>query len=141
MELKWTLKAYTTVSISNIKGKKNIYYTLHSWNMVSHFTSRLYFYESNSTLTRVISIISLFPYRCPRGIVTSLNASPSVMASKKLGGVDQATLRQSLSNHNSLATPSDYLADAELWVWSEQLDSMEALQLDIANSDLQVQYI
>ena len=61
-----------------------------------------------------------------------------MVASKLLGGVDQATLRQSLSSQGGLGAPAEYLADAEVWTLSNQLRDMEALQLDIANSDLQV---
>ena len=68
----------------------------------------------------------------------SQHASPSVMASKLLGGVDQATLRQSLSTHKNVSTPTEYLADAEVWVFSKPLRDMEGLQQDIINSDLQV---
>ncbi len=68
----------------------------------------------------------------------SQHASPSVMAIKLLGGVDQATLRQSLSSHRNITTPTEYLADAEIWTYSTQLRDMEGLQQDIINSDIQV---
>ena len=68
----------------------------------------------------------------------SQHASPSVMASKLLGGVDQATLRQSLSSLKSMTTPTEYLSDAEVWTFSSQLRDIEGLQQDIINSDIQV---
>ena len=77
--------------------------------------------------------------RSPSNIVTSQNASPRVIASKLLGGVDQATLRQSLTDHSNPTTPTEYLTDAEVQVFSDQLKEMEALQLLIVTSDLQVQ--
>lgn len=60
------------------------------------------------------------------------------MASKLLGGVDQASLRQSLSSRDNLAMSTDYLSDAEVWTFSNQLRDMEGLQLDIVSSDIQV---
>ncbi len=70
--------------------------------------------------------------------MTSSNASPRVIASKLLGGVDQATLRQSLSSHSNLTAPTDYLSDAEVWLFSDQLRQLESLQMDIFVSDIQV---
>lgn len=77
-------------------------------------------------------------FRCPSGVVASRNASPTVIASKLLGGVDQATLRQSLSSRDNLATPTDYLSDVEVCLFSGQIYDMEALQLEITSSDMQV---
>lgn len=60
------------------------------------------------------------------------------MASKVLGGVDQTTLRQSLSNRANQTTASEYLSDAEVWTFTNQVRDMEGLQLDIISSDIQV---
>ena len=45
--------------------------------------------------------VPVFP-RCPQGVRPSLQASPSVVGRKRLGGVDQATLRQSLSKRREV---------------------------------------
>lgn len=82
-------------------------------------------------------IVNLMRERTPSGIVTSQHASPSIVASKLLGGVDQAALRQSLSSRGDQTTPTEYLSDAEVWTFSKQLRDMEGLQLDIVNSDIQ----
>ena len=70
--------------------------------------------------------------------MTSHTASPSIIASKLLGGVDQAALRQSLSSRGSQTTPTEYLSDSEVWTFSSQVRDMEGLQLDIVTSDIQV---
>lgn len=74
-------------------------------------------------------------------MATNLQASPSIIARKLLGGVDQATLRQTLSSHGSsnMASSSEYLSDLEVWAMTDPLHNVESLQLDMANSeDIQV---
>ena len=58
------------------------------------------------------------------------------MSQRLLGGVDQATLRQSLSRHGNEATV--YLQDSELWRTGDTLRRLESLQLDIVSTDVQV---
>ena len=58
------------------------------------------------------------------------------MSQRLLGGVDQATLRQSLSRHGNEATV--YLQDSELWRTGDTLTRLESLQLDIVSTDVQV---
>ena len=65
----------------------------------------------------------------------NVHASPSVMAKKLLGGVDQAILRQTLSSHGNMATSSEYLSDSEVWVLTDQIRTIEGLQIDMACSD------
>jgi serine/threonine protein kinase len=72
--------------------------------------------------------------RCPSGIQTSKEASPRVVTSKLLGGVDQASLRLSLTSQAKMKE-TDYLTDTELWVMSEQTRQLESIQLDIVCCD------
>jgi len=76
----------------------------------------------------------MYTIRCPAGVQTHRDASPRVMSQRMLGGVDQATLRQSLSGHDD----SLYLQDSELWRVSDALRQLESLQLDIVSTDIQV---
>lgn len=76
----------------------------------------------------------MYTIRCPAGVQTRRDASPRVMSQRMLGGVDQATLRQSLSGHDDTL----YLQDSELWRVSDALRRLESLQLDIVSTDIQV---
>ena len=76
--------------------------------------------------------------RCPIEITPSMEASPKVMANKLLGGVDQATLRQSLSRLGDQNPVTEYLSDSDVWLFTETVKHLEALQLDMITSDLQV---
>ena len=52
-----------------------------------------------------------------------------------MGAVDLATLRQSITRSGA---QEEYLMDSEVWVWNTTLASLEALQLEIVASDIQV---
>ena len=54
-------------------------------------------YNHENSLTKAEDVSLLF-CRCPSGIQTSKEASPRVVTSKILGGVDQASLRLSLTS-------------------------------------------
>lgn len=98
---------------------------------------------SSSSRLSPDEIVTFMRNRTPSSIVTAQNASPSIMANKLLGGVDQAALRQSLSAHrttgNLQATTAspEYLSDPEVWTFSRKLRDMEGLQMDIVVSDIQ----
>jgi serine/threonine protein kinase len=72
--------------------------------------------------------------RCPTSVHPNKEASPRVVTSKLLGGVDQASLRLSITS-NSKTKESDYLTDSELWVMSDETIQLESLQLDIVCCD------
>lgn len=76
---------------------------------------------------------------CPRDASPSAHAQPKALSGKQLGGVDQATLRQSLSRHGDSQNPVvDYLNDSELWVFTDTVRQLEAIQLSIVKNDIQV---
>ena len=52
-----------------------------------------------------------------------------------MGAVDLATLRQSITRSGA---QEEYLTDSEVWAWNPTLSSLEALQLEIVESDIQV---
>ena len=79
---------------------------------------------------------------CPRDASPSAHAQPKALSGKQLGGVDQATLRQSLSRHGDSQNPMvDYLNDSELWTFTDTVRQLEAMQLSIVKNDIQVKYI
>ena len=72
-------------------------------------------------------------------MVPNVHASPSIVAQKLTGGVDQAILRQVISSHGNLGTSSEYLSDSQVWVLTEELGRVENLQIDMAAAeDIQV---
>ncbi|XP_019864502.1 PREDICTED: uncharacterized protein LOC100641450 isoform X1 [Amphimedon queenslandica] len=73
--------------------------------------------------------------RCPSAIRMSRDASPLLVGSKLLGGVDRVVLRESLSgaNKEDIAFPED----SEIWQWSLQIEHLESLQLRISGGDAQ----
>ena len=76
---------------------------------------------------------------CPRDASPSAHAQPKALSGKQLGGVDQATLRQSLSRHGDSQNPVvDYLNDSELWMFMDTMRQLEAMQLSIIKNDIQV---
>ena len=52
-----------------------------------------------------------------------------------MGAVDLASLRQSITRSGA---QEEYLTDSEVWGWSPTLASLEALQLEIVEGDIQV---
>ena len=69
-------------------------------------------------------------YRCPSGVSQSKKPNPRVQATKALGGVDQASLRSTLSSSEDPV----YLTDSELWIFSETLYRLEETQLSVLES-------
>ena len=77
---------------------------------------------------------------CPRDASPSAHAQPKALSGKQLGGVDQATLRQSLSRQGDSQNPLvEYLNDSELWVFNDTIRHLEAMQLSIVKHDIQVE--
>ncbi|XP_065912428.1 uncharacterized protein [Dysidea avara] len=71
--------------------------------------------------------------RCPNlGDALLHQPHPQVVAHKLLGGVDQATLRQSLSRGES----HQYATDGEVWVWSDEVLQLESCQEELVASDV-----
>ena len=69
----------------------------------------------------------------------SVHPKPKALSGKQLGGVDQASLRQSISRHgNSANAVMDYLSDSELWAFTDTVRKLEALQLSIVKNDATV---
>lgn len=75
-------------------------------------------------------------YRCPGCVNPANSATPQVLASQILGGVDQATLRSTLTCVND---DHGYPLDSEVWVYSNNLFQLEAAQVSILKAtDIQV---
>ena len=72
--------------------------------------------------------------RCPSSVQVYKAANPHVVECKLMGAVDLASLRQSITRSGA---QEEYLTDNEVWVWSPTLASLEALQLEIAETDIQ----
>ncbi len=82
-------------------------------------------------LLRYLSLIWLPPephppLRCPLGINASLNTGPQVLGNNLLGGVDQATLRQSLSQVHTYIHTCTYVHAASCgWALALSLHLVE----------------
>lgn len=72
--------------------------------------------------------------RCPSTIHAYKQANPHVVECKLMGAVDLATLRQSITRSGA---QEEYLTDSEVWAWSPTLATLEALQLEIVETDIQ----
>lgn len=68
--------------------------------------------------------------RCPSSVSPSQAPTPRVLATKTLGGVDQASLRSTLSSTEDPV----YLTDSELWSFSDTLYRLEETQLSVLES-------
>ena len=73
----------------------------------------------------------------------SVHPKPKALTGKQLGGVDQASLRQSISRHSNSGGNAvmDYLSDSELWAFTDTVRQLEAMQLSIVKSGAQVQCV
>ena len=82
-------------------------------------------------------------YSCPRVASPSVHPKPKPFTGKQLGGVDQASLRQSISRHSNSGgnIEMEYLSDLELWAFTDTVRQLEALQLSIVRSGAQVQCV